>query len=127
MIKTKSVYDDKEDSDGIRILVARYCLSGIRRKNFDTWYSELSPSKSLLKNFKDGKMSQNIFFQFFYSNYYRYYMSGLDWLLEWDFIQTINWVFGWYYINDLRTSQYCSTTSNAIVEVNNFHSRHIRP
>ncbi|MDW0227592.1 MAG: hypothetical protein QOC23_08140 [Nitrososphaeraceae archaeon] len=77
MIKTKSVYDDKEDSDGIRILVARYCLSGIRRKNFDTWYSELSPSKSLLKNFKDGKMSQNIFFQFFYSNYYRYYMSGL--------------------------------------------------
>jgi hypothetical protein len=31
--------------------------------------------------------------------------------------------FGRYYINDISTSQNSSTTSNAIVQVHNFHSR----
>lgn len=65
MIKTKSIYDEKEDSDGTRILITRYYPRGIRKENFDRWYRELSPSKSLLQNYKDGKISQNVFFQFF--------------------------------------------------------------
>jgi uncharacterized protein YeaO (DUF488 family) len=65
LIKTKSIYDKKEDSDGTRILITRYYPRGIEKEKFDRWYRELSPSKCLLKNFKDGMISQNVFFQFF--------------------------------------------------------------
>ena len=65
MIKTKSIYDEKEDSDGKRILITRYYPRGIRKENFDLWYRDLSPSRSLLKSFKDGMMSKDVFFQFF--------------------------------------------------------------
>lgn len=65
MIKTKSIYDKKEKSDGTRILVTRYYPRGIRKEKFDRWYRELSPSAKLLKSFKDGSINQSIFFQFF--------------------------------------------------------------
>lgn len=65
MIKTKSIYDKKENSDGIRILITRYYPRGIRKEKFDRWYRDLSPSRILLKSLKDGSISQKIFFQFF--------------------------------------------------------------
>ena len=65
MIKTKSIYDKEEDSDGIRILVTRYYPRGMRKEKFDRWYRELSPSAKLLKSFKDGEISQNVFFHYF--------------------------------------------------------------
>lgn len=65
MIKTKSIYDKKEDSDGTRILITRYYPRGIKKEKFGRGYRELSPLKSLLKNFKDRMISQNVFFQFF--------------------------------------------------------------
>lgn len=68
MIKTKSIYDKKEDIDGTRILITRFYPRGIRKENFDRWYRDLSPSVSLLKNLKDGKITRSIFFQFFCSD-----------------------------------------------------------
>ena len=64
MIKTKSIYDKKEDIDGTRILITRFYPSGIRKENFDRWYRDLSPSVSLLKNLKDGKITRSIYFLF---------------------------------------------------------------
>ena len=42
MIRTKSIYDPKEESDGIRILITRYWPRGIKKEHFDKWYKELS-------------------------------------------------------------------------------------
>ena len=65
MIKTKSVHDKIEESDGKRILITRYYPRGIRKDNFDLWCRDLSPSRQLLKSFKQGIISQAAFFQFF--------------------------------------------------------------
>lgn len=65
MIKTKSIYDQKKNSDGIRILVTRYYPRGVSKDKFNRWYRELSPSANLLKSFKDGEITQKVFFQFF--------------------------------------------------------------
>ena len=35
MIRTKSIYDPKEESDGIRILITRYWPRGIKKEHFD--------------------------------------------------------------------------------------------
>lgn len=34
MIKTKSIYDPKEENDGIRILITRYWPRGIKKRTF---------------------------------------------------------------------------------------------
>jgi uncharacterized protein YeaO (DUF488 family) len=68
LIKTKSIYDKKEEIDGKRILITRFYPRGIRKESFDRWYRDLSPSVSLLKNLKDGKIIRSIFFQFFCSD-----------------------------------------------------------
>ena len=65
MIKTKSIYDKKEESDGKRILITRYYPRGIRKANFDSWCRDLSPSRHLLKSFKAGTISRSVFFQYF--------------------------------------------------------------
>jgi len=56
IIKTKSIYDRKEENDGIRILITRYWPRGIKKVHFDKWYKELSPSRDLLKKYKDKKI-----------------------------------------------------------------------
>ncbi|HEX6294901.1 MAG TPA: DUF488 family protein [Nitrososphaeraceae archaeon] len=65
MIKTKSIYDSIENSDGIRILITRYWPRGIRKENFDKWYKEFSPSKNLLKNYKEGRIDFQLFEKLF--------------------------------------------------------------
>lgn len=65
MIKTKSIYDSIENSDGTRILISRYWPRGIKKENFDKWYKDLSPSKNLLKDYKKGKIDFQLFVKLF--------------------------------------------------------------
>ena len=53
-IKTKSIYDESDASDGIRVLVSRYYPRGVRRSRFDLWIREASPDKKLLKEYRSG-------------------------------------------------------------------------
>jgi uncharacterized protein YeaO (DUF488 family) len=59
MIKTKSVKDPVEKSDGTRILVTRYPVR--TRKNIPPYVMEkariLAPSVELLKDWRNGKVS----------------------------------------------------------------------
>jgi|SRR6187200_1247698 len=61
MIKTKSIYDSIENSDGIRILISRYWPRGIKKEKIDKWYKDLSPSKNLLKDYKNGEIDFQLF------------------------------------------------------------------
>lgn len=55
MIRTKSIYKPKEETDGIRILVTRYYPRGVRKDHFDHWIRDLAPSAKLLKSYKLGE------------------------------------------------------------------------
>ena len=61
MIKTKSIYESIENSDGTRILITRYWPRGIKKEHFDRWYKDLSPSKKLLKDYKEGRIDFKLF------------------------------------------------------------------
>ena len=67
MIKTKSIYDSIEDSDGTRILITRYWPRGIKKENFDKWYKDLAPSKNLLKDYKEGRIDFQLFEKLFWN------------------------------------------------------------
>ena len=58
-IKTKSVYDPVEKSDGERILVTRYWPRGLskERLKISEWIRDLGPSVTLLRAWKAGKIS----------------------------------------------------------------------
>jgi uncharacterized protein YeaO (DUF488 family) len=58
MIKTKSIYNPKEASDGVRVLVTRYYPRGIKKTHFDIWDRNLAPSKELLMDWKNGKLTE---------------------------------------------------------------------
>ncbi|MDE2439063.1 MAG: DUF488 family protein [Patescibacteria group bacterium] len=64
-IKTKSIYEPKEESDGLRILVTRYWPRGIKKEHFNSWHKELAPSKHLLQSFKEGSIDW-LHFEFLY-------------------------------------------------------------
>jgi len=59
MVKTKSVYDQAEGSDGDRILVTRYWPRGISKARLSAaeWMRDVAPSKKLLEDWKDGRIS----------------------------------------------------------------------
>ena len=61
MILTKSVYDKKEESDGLRILISRYWPRGVKKDHFDKWDRTLSPPSTLLKQYKQGLLSFETF------------------------------------------------------------------
>jgi uncharacterized protein YeaO (DUF488 family) len=54
-IKTKSIYDSKETSDGIRILVTRYWPRGKKKSEFDLWLKSLSPPRNTIALYKKGE------------------------------------------------------------------------
>ncbi len=56
-LKTKSIYDEKEDSDGNRVLVTRYYPRGVKRTHFDLWVRPASPDVDLLKDYKSGAIN----------------------------------------------------------------------
>ena len=56
VVKTKSIYEPLEViDDGVRVLITRYYPRGIKKDKFDCWVRELSPSASLLRNYRSGK------------------------------------------------------------------------
>lgn len=58
VLKTKSIYDKREEEeDGLRVLVTRYYPRGVRKGSFDRWVRELSPSKQLLQEYREGGKS----------------------------------------------------------------------
>lgn len=56
-LKTKSIYDEKEKSDGTRVLVTRFYPRGVKRTHFDAWIRHLSPEAKLLKAYKKGEIN----------------------------------------------------------------------
>jgi uncharacterized protein YeaO (DUF488 family) len=70
MIKTKkSIKSSKGPEDGTRILITRYVPRYIKKKDqknhWDKWLIDLSPSKALHKQYKNGKISWDVFSQRF--------------------------------------------------------------
>jgi uncharacterized protein YeaO (DUF488 family) len=53
-VRTKSVYDPADPSDGRRVLVTRYWPRGIPRAAVDEYVRKLGPSRELLHAFKRG-------------------------------------------------------------------------
>jgi uncharacterized protein YeaO (DUF488 family) len=56
-LKTKSIYEPKEESDGLRILITRFYPRGVKKGRFDRWMRELSPSRELLKAYRSKEKS----------------------------------------------------------------------
>lgn len=56
MIKTKSIYEQVSDDDGIRVLVMRYWPRGVRKEASDIWMKALGPSAGLVRAWKDGSI-----------------------------------------------------------------------
>lgn len=58
MIKTKSVHSAIEpESDGLRILIARFCARGLSASRYDVWMANLGPSEPLLRAMLQGKIA----------------------------------------------------------------------
>lgn len=58
MLRTKSVYAPiKPESDGLRILVARFRGRRLTRERFDVWMANLGPSEELLRGMQTAKIS----------------------------------------------------------------------
>jgi uncharacterized protein YeaO (DUF488 family) len=56
IIKTKSIRDLRKDTDGIRLLVARY-PGHVKRTHYDIWYPALAPSEHLLRKWKKREIT----------------------------------------------------------------------
>ena len=59
MVKTKSVRDVVEESDGQRILVTRYWPRGVKRESLSIseWCRNVAPSRELVGDWRDGRIS----------------------------------------------------------------------
>jgi uncharacterized protein YeaO (DUF488 family) len=60
-LKTKSIYEPKEESDGLRLLITRFYPRGVKRDRFDRWTRELSPSRDLLRAYRSKEKSWEVF------------------------------------------------------------------
>jgi uncharacterized protein YeaO (DUF488 family) len=58
---TKSIYEPREESDGTRVLIARFYPRGVKKERFDRWVRDLSPSPDLLHAYKSGVKSWQAF------------------------------------------------------------------
>ena len=61
MIKTKSVYSPNGKDDGLRALVARYWPRGVRNEAQDAWLRGLGPDAGLIKQWKAGQITWEMF------------------------------------------------------------------
>lgn len=61
MIKTKSIYAEKDPSDGTRILIMRKWPRGIKKSKIDEWDKSYAPSEKLLADWNNKKISFNVF------------------------------------------------------------------
>lgn len=55
-VRTKSVYDPVDPSDGKRILTTQYWARGISKRDVDEYVRKLAPSRELLHAFKRGEI-----------------------------------------------------------------------
>ncbi|HEY7777944.1 MAG TPA: DUF488 family protein [Nitrososphaeraceae archaeon] len=58
MIKTKRIYDPKDDSDGTRILITRKWPHGQKKDLFDEWIKDLAPKEDTLNKWEDSKRTE---------------------------------------------------------------------
>jgi uncharacterized protein YeaO (DUF488 family) len=70
MIKTKkSIRSSRGPEDGTRILISRYVPRYIKKEeqkdHWDKWLIDLSPSRALHKQYKNGKITWDVFSQRF--------------------------------------------------------------
>jgi uncharacterized protein YeaO (DUF488 family) len=56
-VKTKSIYEPKEEGDGVRVLITRYYPRGVKKDRFDRWMRDLSPSRDLLRAYRSKEKS----------------------------------------------------------------------
>ncbi len=61
MIKTKSIYETAAPEDGLRVLVTRYWPRGVKKERINIWCRDLSPSPELIKNYKSGEVTWQVF------------------------------------------------------------------
>ena len=61
MVKMKLIYAEKTKDDGYRVLITRYYPRGVKKTHFDDWIRELAPSRELLKQYKERKITWKIF------------------------------------------------------------------
>ena len=57
MLKTKSVYTDAHETDGLRILATRFRGRGMSADRYDVWMPSLGPSEQLLENVMKGRIT----------------------------------------------------------------------
>jgi len=60
-IKTKSIFQPAEKSDGYRVLITRFYPRGIHREHLHEWVPTLSPNPDLLFDYKEGNIDWNTF------------------------------------------------------------------
>jgi uncharacterized protein YeaO (DUF488 family) len=65
-VKTKSIFEPAQESDGYRVLITRFYPRGIRRTHFDEWVSSLSPNRDLLFGYKEGRIDWDSFMDSFF-------------------------------------------------------------
>lgn len=56
-VKTKSIFEPIEEYDGLRILITRFYPRGVKKSSFNYWVRELSPSATLLFEYKHRRCS----------------------------------------------------------------------
>jgi uncharacterized protein YeaO (DUF488 family) len=60
-LKTKSIYEPREESDGLRLLITRFYPRGVKKEHFQRWTRELSPSRELLRAYRSKERSWEVF------------------------------------------------------------------
>jgi uncharacterized protein YeaO (DUF488 family) len=60
-IKTKCIYEPREESDGRRVLITRYYPRGVKKDRFDDWVRLLSPTRELLSAYRKGRIGWDEF------------------------------------------------------------------
>jgi len=55
-VKTKTVYEYPDPSDGTRVLVTQYWPRGVSRDSVDEYVRELAPSRALLHAYRNGEL-----------------------------------------------------------------------
>lgn len=56
-VAVKRVYEPREERDGLRVLVMRLWPRGIRKDRIDLWLKELGADRSLLEDWKAGRVT----------------------------------------------------------------------
>jgi uncharacterized protein YeaO (DUF488 family) len=57
MLRTKSVYTDAHEADGLRILATRFRGRGMASDRYDVWMPSLGPSEALLEKIMERRIT----------------------------------------------------------------------